>query len=89
MTVPSIALGLVVALLIGALFHLFLGGGLGRLILYLALSLIGFCIRSIPRQLAKLVFVSDWNAQSWNGSNWQFDISFRWLLVQFGASPPQ
>ncbi|MGA7194646.1 MAG: hypothetical protein WBW94_13540 [Anaerolineales bacterium] len=44
MTVPSIALGLVVALLIGALFHLFLGGGLGRLVLYLILSLIGFAL---------------------------------------------
>lgn len=42
MTVPSMALGLVVALLIGALFHLFLGGGFWRLIFYLALSVIGF-----------------------------------------------
>ncbi len=44
MTVPSLVLGLVVALLIGALFHLFLGGGLGRLFLYLILSLIGFAV---------------------------------------------
>jgi len=44
MTIPSIALGLIVALLIGALFHLFLGGGLGRLFLYLILSLIGSAV---------------------------------------------
>jgi hypothetical protein len=42
MTLPSILLGLIIALLIGSLFHLFLGGGLGRLIFYLILSLIGF-----------------------------------------------
>jgi len=42
MTIPSLILGLIIALLIGALFHLFLGGGLGRLFLYLILSLIGF-----------------------------------------------
>ena len=41
MTIPSLVLGLVIALLIGALFHLFLGGGLGRLFLYLIFSLIG------------------------------------------------
>ena len=41
MTIPSLALGLVIALLIGTLFHLFLGGGLGRLFLYLIFSLIG------------------------------------------------
>ncbi|HUI88198.1 MAG TPA: hypothetical protein VLX61_05690 [Anaerolineales bacterium] len=44
MTVPSLVLGFVIALLIGALFHLFLGGGLGRLLLYLILSLIGFAV---------------------------------------------
>lgn len=41
MTLPSLLFGFVVALLIGAVFHLFLGGGLGRLFLYLILSLIG------------------------------------------------
>jgi hypothetical protein len=41
MTIPSLVLGFVIALLIGALFHLFLGGGLGRLFLYLIFSLIG------------------------------------------------
>ena len=41
MTIPSLVLGLIIALLIGALFHLFLDGGLGRLFLYLIFSLVG------------------------------------------------
>jgi hypothetical protein len=43
-TVPSLALGVVLALLVGALFHLFLGGGPGRLLLYLGLALAGFAL---------------------------------------------
>ena len=41
MTIPSLVLGLIFALLIGALFHFFLDGGLGRLFLYLIFSLVG------------------------------------------------
>ena len=44
MTIPSLVLGLVIALLIGALFHLVLGGGLGRLFFYLFLSVVGFAL---------------------------------------------
>lgn len=42
MTAPSILLGLVCALFIGAFFHLWADGGAGRLVLYLGLSVIGF-----------------------------------------------
>ena len=42
MTLPSLLFGLIIALLIGAVFHLLRGGGLGKLILYLVLSLAGF-----------------------------------------------
>lgn len=42
MTLPSLLLGLMCALLLGSLFHLLVDGGAGRLLLYLALSLIGF-----------------------------------------------
>ena len=42
MTIPSIALGLIFSLLIGALFHLWRDGGLGRLLFYLTLSVAGF-----------------------------------------------
>lgn len=42
MTLPSLAIGVVIALLIGSIFHVWLDGGGGRLILYLVLSLVGF-----------------------------------------------
>lgn len=42
MTVPSLALGTLLALLIGALTHLWRGGNLGQLLLYVILSLVGF-----------------------------------------------
>ncbi len=41
MTLPSIVLGLFFSLLIGSLFHLWRDGGLGRLMLYLTLSVFG------------------------------------------------
>ena len=42
MTLPSVVLGLLCALLIGALFHVVVDGGLGKLLLYLVLSTVGF-----------------------------------------------
>jgi hypothetical protein len=42
MTLPSIFLGLIVSSLFGAFFHLWRGGGPGRLLLYLLLSWFGF-----------------------------------------------
>jgi hypothetical protein len=42
MTLPSLVLGLICSLLIGALFHVWRDGGAGRLLLYFALSLAGF-----------------------------------------------
>ena len=42
MTFPSFLLGVIIATLYGALFHLWRGGGLGRLFLYLVLSWFGF-----------------------------------------------
>ncbi len=44
MTLPSLAIGVLVGLLIGALFHVLLDGGGGRLILYLILGLGGFFV---------------------------------------------
>jgi hypothetical protein len=46
-TIPSIALSVVCALLIGALFHLVVDGGGARLLLYLALSTLGFAAGQI------------------------------------------
>lgn len=42
MTLPSIIFGMISSLLIGALFHLWVDGGPGRLLLFLVLSLAGF-----------------------------------------------
>ena len=42
MTLPSVVFGLFCALLIGALFHVVVDGGLARLLLYLVLSILGF-----------------------------------------------
>ena len=44
MTLPSILFALLIALLYGALYHLFRGGGFWRLIFYLGLSVIGFAL---------------------------------------------
>ena len=44
MTIPSIIIGIVISSLYGVAFHLWRGGGFGRLILYIVLSWIGFWI---------------------------------------------
>jgi hypothetical protein len=42
MSLPALILGFLLASLYGAIFHLFLGGGLGRLLLFLILGWLGF-----------------------------------------------
>jgi hypothetical protein len=42
MTIQSVIFGTLIAALLGFVFHLWKGGGLGRMVLYLLLSLIGF-----------------------------------------------
>lgn len=42
MTLPTILLGLLIALLYGAVYHLIRGGSFWRLLLYLGLSVLGF-----------------------------------------------
>jgi len=42
MTLPAFFFGILVSTLIGSAFHLWRGGGLGRFILYIILSWIGF-----------------------------------------------
>ncbi|MBI5825384.1 MAG: hypothetical protein HZB18_15255 [Chloroflexi bacterium] len=44
MTLPVVLLGLVIALLVGFLFHTLRGGSGLRLLLYLALSVLGFAL---------------------------------------------
>ncbi len=42
MNLPGLLLGFVLSTLYGAVFHLLRGGGMGRLLLYIILSWIGF-----------------------------------------------
>jgi hypothetical protein len=42
MTFPSLLLGILISTLFGAGFHLWRGGGMGRLVLYLILGWLGF-----------------------------------------------
>jgi len=44
MTLPAYVLGSLYALLLGALFHVWRDGGLGRLLLFLILSVIGAAV---------------------------------------------
>lgn len=44
MTIPGILLGSIVALFLGALFHVWRNGGFFQLIVYLVASLIGFWV---------------------------------------------
>jgi hypothetical protein len=52
MTVPALLFGMLISTLYGALFHLWRGGGVGRLILYLILGWAGFWIgQALANQL--------------------------------------
>jgi uncharacterized membrane protein YeaQ/YmgE (transglycosylase-associated protein family) len=42
MTIPSFLIGLLISTLYGALFHIWRGGGLGRLFLFILLGWVGF-----------------------------------------------
>ncbi len=44
MTFPAFIFGVLVALIYGALFHIWKNGGLGKLVLYLFLSVAGFFV---------------------------------------------
>ena len=56
MTVPTVLLGTIIALLLGALFHLWRGGKAGRFLLYLILSIAGFWIGQWGAESLKLNF---------------------------------
>jgi hypothetical protein len=44
MTIPTFIFGLVISTLLGAIFHIWHGGGIGKLALYLLLGWLGFWI---------------------------------------------
>jgi hypothetical protein len=47
MTLPALIFSFLLASLYGAIFHLFLGGGIGRLVLLLFLGWLGFLVGQI------------------------------------------
>jgi uncharacterized membrane protein YeaQ/YmgE (transglycosylase-associated protein family) len=56
MTVPTVLLGTIIALLLGALFHLWKGGKAGRFLLYLILSIAGFWVGQWGAESLKVNF---------------------------------
>ncbi|NMC52918.1 MAG: hypothetical protein GYA48_04715 [Chloroflexi bacterium] len=58
MTFPSFVLGVLISTLPGALFHLWRGGGPGKLLLYILLGWVGFWAGIILGSMAGLEF---WN----------------------------
>lgn len=58
MTIPAIFFGVLVSTFVGAAFHLIKNGGLGRLVLYILLSWIGFWAGHILGQFLNWTFFS-------------------------------
>jgi hypothetical protein len=58
MSIPSIVLGIVISVLLGASFHLWRGGGGGKLLLYLLLGIAGFWIGQYLGERFGLTFAS-------------------------------
>lgn len=58
MTLPSIILGIVISSLYGTIFHLYRGGGPGRILLYVVLAWIGFWIGHFLGNYLGWIFLS-------------------------------
>lgn len=58
MTLPAALLGVLISTLYGALFHLWRGGGIGRLILYLILGWVGFWVGQLAGSQFNWTFAS-------------------------------
>ena len=58
MTLPAFIFGFLISTLIGAVFHLILGGGAGRLLLYLILGWVGFWVGHYVAGLTSLRFAA-------------------------------
>lgn len=58
MPLPTLILGIFISSLYGALFHLWRGGGGGRLLLYLAFSWIGFWLGHFIGNLTGITFAN-------------------------------
>jgi hypothetical protein len=58
MTIPSIILGSVIAVLVGAIFHLWRNGGFIQLVVYIVASVIGFWVGHGVAVIIDLDFLS-------------------------------
>ncbi|MFN2146395.1 MAG: hypothetical protein ACK2T7_13670 [Anaerolineales bacterium] len=58
MTIPSLLLGCVIAALLGAAAHLILGGGLGRLVLFLFIGLVAFWFGHVLGMILEIKFLN-------------------------------
>jgi hypothetical protein len=58
MTIPSILIGVIISSLYGVGFHLWRGGGLGRLIIYIILAWIGFWVGHLIGNYLGWTFIS-------------------------------
>lgn len=58
MAPPTLLLGLIISILYGSLFHLWRGGGPGRLLYFLILSVLGFWIGHLLANYFSLSFDS-------------------------------
>jgi hypothetical protein len=58
MTIPAALLGLLISTLYGVAFHLWRGGGLGRLLLYILLGWVGFWIGHVVATQMEWTFAS-------------------------------
>ena len=58
MTLPSLIIGIVIASLYGAVFHLYRGCGVGHLLTYLIMALIGFWVGHFLGNMIGWIFFS-------------------------------
>ncbi len=78
MSLPAILFGSVISTLLGAIFHLWRGGGLGRFIYYIILGWIGFWIGHA------LASYFEWTWDSLGSLHLGTAVSFSILLMLIG-----
>jgi uncharacterized membrane protein YeaQ/YmgE (transglycosylase-associated protein family) len=78
MSAATLLLGLIIAILLGALFHLWRGGKAGRLLFYLIVSIIGFWIGQLAANLL------NWNFDKLGPLHLGFSILGSLISLFFG-----
>ena len=68
MTIPSFLIGLLISTLYGALFHIWRGGGLGRLFLFILLGWVGFWGGQVLGDVLGWAFLPLGPLKSWIGN---------------------